>query len=233
MDLLKQVVAEWVLTNGASPKFQERVIESKDRWNIVEKDPMTVYRGQGHTIKGIKVTGDPTELVASKRPVLATSKSPESIARYAGGDCCIFEITLMPGTRYINVNDIVSGLPLEDEAALELMKTVRDRYNSEKEKGRSALPSNSRNTLLKVLHDRAFGADGVPAENEIMVYGLEGTLSEPEPIPDIAGKRAFRVVYTPPPPAGRGRTFRRKPKRMNKNGRRSARQSRHNRHRNP
>ena len=105
--MLKRVVVEWVLTNGKLPGFEDRVKQSYPEWNIVEK-PMLVYRAQGGSIT-YKPKGAPGPgfLVKGIRPILATSKVAPSTLRYANSECCIFAITLEPGTRYVDVNDLV------------------------------------------------------------------------------------------------------------------------------
>lgn len=241
MDLLKQVVAEWVLTNGKLPGFADRVQETLPLWSVLEK-PMVVYRAQGGSVTLPSGTSGPETLSIGVRPVIATSKNSHSILRYAGETCCIFEITLLPGTRYIDVSRTIK-FDADDGPALAVKNEVLERVLemcTPPGSGTWPTSSTSLSAVRLAILTRCAGRtikkteERIPPEMEIMVYGLEGSISAPLPIDrGIEGKKAFAVTYTPPPPAGRGRTFRRKAKRSNKNGRRSTRKSGHKRHRNP
>lgn len=237
-DSIKQVIAEWVLTNGRLPMFDNRVKDTLKYWSIVGSSGMIVYRAQGGFVRSPRNAPPPTELVAGIRPVLATSKSPTSIARYAGDSCCIFKIHLPPGTRYLDVNDFVTFINNEGERALAIKNTVLEKIHTLCPLGRTSWPhaSTSLSEMRQAILDRCFGRvkhdiygkniETILPENEIMVYAQEGTFSEPKPIVDIEGKKAFEVNYIPWK-GGRGRTFRRKPMRRSKNGDRLTRKSKH------
>lgn len=185
---------------------------------------MKVYRAQGHEIPGIPHTEDPSALVSGMRPVLATSKTPSSVLRYAGEKCCLFEIELGVGIRYIDVNSVA----ITDET----LAVIREMSSAVGVWPPANLP---RAVLRKIFEERTLGkitkaGKVTPPENEIMVDGTQGVFSPPAEFASMDGKTVYRVTYTLP--AGRGRTFRRKPKRSNKNGRRFTRKSKHHVRRN-
>jgi hypothetical protein len=236
-DAVKQVIAEWVLTNGRLPGFEGRVKETLPAWTKVGPAGLVVYRAQG----GFTSTGDASSLLAGYRPILATSTSPESVLRYAGGDCCFFEIHLAPGVLYLDVNARVT-FSTDQGPALGIKNTVLGAIcEMLPEDGtwptRSSVPSELRTAILKRCLGRTIKdmdghiAEYYPAENEIMVYGNGGTFSKPEEIASLYGKRTYRVTYSM---AGgtRGRTFRRNTRGRNKNGYGPARQPKSRRNRN-
>lgn len=217
MDAVQKLALEWVLLNGSLPGFDTRVQSSLSSWPKTDRE-LVVYRAQGHSIPSIPRVGDAETLVPDRRPVLATSLSPDSVVRYAGSECCIFQITLPVGTRYIDTAALLSNV--SDALLLE----VRDAAVAAGFKFPPAKigPTSLRNILAKRLS----------VEREIMVPG-NGTFSEPTPIEPIKGKKTVALAYIPTSGGGRGRTFRNKPKRMNKNGSRPTRKSqrgRRNRH---
>ena len=207
MDAVQKLALEWVLLNGTLPGFDARVQSTLSLWPKTDSD-LVVYRAQGHVIPGIPRVGDAQTLVSGLRPVMATSVSPSSVVRYAGSDCCMFQITLPAGTPYIDTNAVLSDV--SDALLLE----VRDAAASA---GMKFPPATiSPNSLRKIILKR------LVAEQEIMVPG-DGVLTDPVPTSPIEGKKAFTLTYGPK--KGRGRTFRSKALRRNKNGRRLARQS--------
>lgn len=239
---MKRVIAEWVLTNGKLPGFTERVVSSLPEWNTVGPSGMIVYRAQGNSFVS-KPVGSPAPnvLQSGLRPVIATSKDPSFIRRYAGEDCCIFKVNLAPGTRYIDVNSAVTFLTDTGDRALAIKNTILDEL-------RTLCPTEGRwptvNTPLanmrSAILDRCLGRtkykgypgeETIPPEHEVMVYGMNGTFSNPVDIGIINGIQMYEVRYTPTK-GGRGRTFRSKAMRRNKNGRRSTHQSRRVRNRN-
>ena len=161
----------------------------------------------------------------------------------------MFEIFLEPGTRILDVSEITSG-PLSENA----LRTFRARCDPEIVAWPN--PNTGTKYIESKLLDRCRGRtiyerlkkgeteravkEVVPPENEIMVYAVGGTFSGETPLGEIEGKEAKRVKFTPGPVGGRrtsrirrisrisrGRTFRSTSKRMNKNGRRLTRQSKH------
>lgn len=226
MNPLFPIVAEWVRTNGSDSGFEGRLVASRDQWSKVGPEGKIVYRGQGHSKTGILPVGDPATLVAGRRPVLATSESLASVIDYTGKDCCIFEIHLAKDTPYIDVNKVVSSVPApcksgegpgkETLATLaEICKTISD-----------VVPTQTRSGLWKTIKSRE-------NENEIMVYGIGGEFTNLVKLARTEGEpQKFTVNYSVPTTRGRGRTFRRKAKRSNKNGHRSTRKSKHDVRRN-
>jgi hypothetical protein len=244
-DQLKRVIAEWVLTNGNLPGFDDRVKQSLPLWKTVKKE-MVVYRAQGGAVT-LRPDGapDPSVLEAGYRSVLATSKQPYSIVRYAGESCCLFKITLKPGVRYLDVAEEVTFLTSDNAPALAIKNAVLKDIQSECPL-RGAWPTSA--TPLSVMREvflhRCLGREKkttteyIPAEQEIMVYGFDSTVTltaDAVEDPDLKrfGKQVIAVTYAPARPHGRGRTFRRKAMRRNKNGRGPPRQSRRRRHRDP
>ena len=218
---LKQVVLEWVVTNGSLPGFEERVQSSKSLWKVVGPEGMTVYRGQGHSIPGIPNHADPTTLLNGIRPIIATTKSRDIALRYIGNECCLFEIQVQPGIRYLNAketftfdsngekvtavsNEIIDNL-------LRIAESMPDTYWVKKAiregKGRDAV----RNIFKKRISE----------EDEILLDSTQGGFTV---TPHI-----FKAKYSL---RGRGRTFRRKALRRNKkDGHRLTRKSQNRRNR--
>jgi hypothetical protein len=230
-DPVKEVIAEWVLTNGSLPGFQQKVFDTHTSWDRIGPEGLTVYRGQGGKIEN--VSGElPSSLKIGVRPVLATSVSPASVVPYAGADCCIFRIKLLEGTRILGVKKTVTNA--EDAEALyikkDILTKVAKRCKPESWTGRWPNPSTPYGLLKEAVLNRC------AAEDEIMVYFMEGTVSDPVQASDtIEGKLVYDVTYTPSTKGGRrcGRTFRTKTLRRNKHGSRFTRQSKHrlrNRH---
>ena len=249
--LRDQVVVEWVLTNGKLPGFEARVVESRPAWHALEA-PMTVYRAQGGGVTMQAKGSDPAVLMPGVRPVLATSETKESAARYAGPTCCLFEIQLPAGTRVINVTEHLKSHPLSDE--------VLDKFRSLCVPGTVKWPNpkTGYEYIQKALLDRCEGRvildklkpgetvrkikEIVPPEDEIMVYAVGGSFGAAEDVGDKRGVIATKRVSFIPAPAGgrrrgsrsgRGRTFRRTSRRRDKNGGRPTRKSKHhvrNRH---
>jgi hypothetical protein len=241
MDELKGVVAEWILTNGKLPGFDDRLKATLPHWSVVERD-LIVYRGQGGVITPNVSTVHPTEILSDVRSVIATSSSPDSVIRYAGQDCCVYKITLKPGIRYIDVNKLISFIAPEGlgrrviSVKNTVLQDVLDRCPpTNKFPNPATTPQQARHALM----ERCFGRyrmtdDGiqlvVPPELEIMVDGTQGAFQNKKPVcPMIQETITYTIDYAPKS-AGRGRTLRRTSRRRDKNGRRPARKSK-NRHR--
>ncbi len=236
MDELKGVVAEWILTNGKLPGFDERLKATLPMWSVVEKD-MVVYRGQGGVITPNVSPVHHTEIVSDVRPVIATSSSPESVVRYAGQDCCIYAIKLKPGIRYIDVNRLISFIVPEGigkrvigikDAVLQDLLDRCPEPPTNKFPSAATTPGQARNALMQ----RCFGRhrvtpDGlevsVPPELEIMVDGTQGTFRNKKPICPMIHETITYTVEYGLKVGGRGRTLRRTSRRRNKNGRGFAR----------
>ena len=244
MEQKKYVVTEWVLTNGKLPAFIDRVRRSFPYWDVVGPSGMTVYRAHGSSIANHSNTTlpPPHSIVAGIRPVIATSKTLESVMRYAGAGCCIFKITLAPGTRYIDVNRLLTFYNQQGERALAVKNVILDNIREMcPSQGTWPTDKTSLYAMRQAILDRCLGRvkykgepreEIVPPENEIMVYGLNGVFSEPVQIEPIEGKTAYTTTFSPTAGGSRGRTFRRKAKRMNKNGGRPSRKSKHSLRRN-
>ena len=220
MDGLKQVIAEWVLRNGKVPGFADRVKASLPLWNKVGPKGMIVYRAQGGNVTQAVPGSSPNTIILGARPVLATSKTPGAITRYAGESCCIFEIYLAPGTRYIDVNAMVTFRDKDGNMALGIKNAVLEEVRKEcPEFGTFPTKDTTLPEMRKAILDRCNGrgkfigtldAEYIPAENEIMVYA-DGVLSDPAPIPKILNKDAYWYEFRPNVRGG-GKTIRRRRK---------------------
>lgn len=213
--LKKQVVLEWVVTNGSLPGFQERVEASKPFWKVVGPEGMNVYRGQGHSKPGIPSRGDSTTLTNGSRPIIATSKSMDVAKRYMGVDCCIFEIQVSSGIRYVDAKELftfdsydqtspkkeVTNVSNETiDKVLDIANRMNDSYWLKK----AIVAGNGRNAVRRVFLKRILG------EEEILLDGSQGGF--------VVTPHMFKAKYIG---KGRGRTFRSKALRRNKkNGRR-------------
>lgn len=235
---VKRVIAEWVLTNGRLPGFETRVKNTLPKWSIVGPDGMVVYRAQGR----IRSAGDPSLLVDGYRPVIATSKTSSAVIRYAAPSCCLFEIHLAPGVRYLDVSRSVIFSTQEGPALAiknDILSSICSSLSGEvKWPTPDTQPSEAREAMLKRCTGRMIKdidgkiIDYYPAEQEIMVCGIGGSFTGQTKIAPIHGVDAYQVNYSVKPSGGRrGRTLRNKTKRMNKNGRRPTRQSKNVRNR--
>ena len=230
--LVKRVVVEWVLTNGKLPGFASRVRESHTHWKVADT-PMVVYRAQGGDIT-YKPRGAPSPdvLVKGIRPVLATSKVAPSTLRYANERCCVFAITLQPGTRYLDVDTVIRGGI--DEAS---MMDIRSICPSEGTWPNSDTPIDKMIDAVKkrcegrTIYSGTDYEEIILPEHELMVYALDGDFSPTIPTgKKIAGRELFKVSYGPAV-RGRGRTFRTNTLRRSKNGYRPPRKSQNRRDR--
>jgi hypothetical protein len=223
-DSVKQVISEWVLTNGKLPGFEERAKASLPRWKVVGPGGMFVFRGQGGFIKGPAGSPPPSILASGVRPILATSLNPSSIVRYADKDCCMFKIKLLPGTRYLNVSGTISFTTADHTPALAVKNDVLEVIRSEcpgPEMGRFPSDNTPLWRMRKAILERCVGrykivepgkVEYIPPEEEVMVYAVGGSFSVPVKIEEgIEGKLAYTVNYNPAPPeGGRNRTVKRK-----------------------
>lgn len=203
-----------------------------------------VYRGQSGSVEskpGIpRVGSDATEIQTNfKRPISASKHLTATILRFSWpGPGRLFKIHVMPGVKYVSIPDLVDET-FNDLALFELgtaeggykMKTPAQLQGAFKD-----IVAKENEVLLKldgVKFKRPSGADETWKEAEIplkfeMGLGKDG---KPRKFHNDKGKYVTELditlyeTYLFPQTSGRGRTFRRKPKRMNKNGRRSARQS--------
>lgn len=211
MDDLKEVVTEWVLTNGKLPGFAERLTATLPKWSIVGPEGMVVFRGQGGD--RIQKSGDAqtNEIEPAVRPVLAASKTPYSVPKYTGKDCCVFKITLKPGIRYIDVNAL---LVFREPIGLgkrvlgvknSVIESILQRCNSSGPGWNSTTPPI---VARKAILERCIGnheimSDGrlnfkVLPENEIMIDGLQGVFLNKKPIcPMILEMVTYTVDYVP------------------------------------
>lgn len=156
IDPLKSLVFEWIITNGSFPGFSDRLNATKSQWKTVTED-ITVWRGQGHAKKNIPILGAPNVLKSDMRPVISTSKQRESVIEYAGDECCVFQITLKPGVKYIDTEAVVIADDEYEEIADELRtRAPADSWVKEK-------------TPRRVM--KAFFLKNLNKEHEIMVLG--------------------------------------------------------------
>jgi hypothetical protein len=207
MDAVKLLIFEWVITNGSLPGFAERLEATKPMWKTVEAD-MTVYRGQGHSKKGIPAVGavPPNVLKGDIRPIISTSKERASVLDYAGPDCCIFQIVLKPGVKYLDIEAMFGA----DDAYEDLADEVRKLAPAS---GSWVRPNTPRHVLT------SFFMKNLKKEHEVMVLG-GGTFTEPVSIGGTP--QGFEVSYSPKTAGRRVQTFRRTSK-SRSNGRRPAR----------
>jgi hypothetical protein len=224
---LKPIVLEWIVTNGSMIGFAERLEQTKKFWSVVGPEGMKVYRGQGHTKPGIPSVGDPEKLEDGLRPVIATSSSQESAIRYAGPKCCLFEIALDPGTRYIDVKNLFT---FPDKDTHKDVTAVSNATISEMAVHVAGMPPNY--WLQKAIKNgsiqgvvRSVFNTRVNSELEIMVDGSQGKFD----VTPVEHFKTFSARYTRK--GGRVPSLRRRTRRKNKNGRRSTYKSKDGRNR--
>ena len=105
-DTVQALVFEWVLTNGSLPGFADRVDATKHLWPETPEPQRIVWRGQGKVKPGIPQLAAPGSLRSDVRPVISTSEDKASALVFGGDDCCIYQIIVKPGVRYLNVEDV-------------------------------------------------------------------------------------------------------------------------------
>lgn len=218
---LKQVVVEWIVTNGSLPGFQERVNASKPYWKLVPPEGMTVYRGQGHSKPGIPPKGNPESLLSDVRPILATTKTVDVAKRYMGADCCLFEIQVAPGIRYVDAKELFTETGemvtnVSDETIEKILELAQQVENPKYWIKLAIAEGNGIGAVRKMFLKR------LNAEDEVLIDSTQGGFT--------VKPYMFKAQYTPK--GGRGRTFRTKALRRNKkNGYRPSRKSQNRRNR--
>lgn len=106
---VQALVFEWVLTNGSLPGFDDRVNATKHMWPKTPEPQRVVWRGQGKVKPGIPQLASPDSLRSDVRPVISTSEDKASAAVFGGEDCCLYQIVVKPGVRYLNVEKVGAG----------------------------------------------------------------------------------------------------------------------------
>ena len=106
---VQALVFEWVLTNGSLPGFADRVNTTKHLWPVTPEPHLIVWRGHGRVKPGIPQLAPPDSLRSDVRPVISTSEVKESAAVFGGDDCCLYQIVVKPGVRYLNIEKIGAG----------------------------------------------------------------------------------------------------------------------------
>jgi hypothetical protein len=179
-DTLKALVFEWVLTNGSLPGFADRVNATKHLWPKTPEPQRVVWRGQGKVKPGIPQLASPSSLRSDVRPVISTSEDKDSAAVFGGDDCCLYQIIVKPGVRYLNVEKVGAGyIPPH---VVEYVKSLIPPYR----KGFT-----SRNTSDMVLIS-AFKTR-INKEHEILLEG-GGTFTDPVSFGD-AKPKVFHTSY--------------------------------------
>lgn len=215
-DALKAVVAEWVLTNGQLPGYEDRLKATFSDWSVVGKAGMYVYRGQGGSI--VPKVGNTTIDVLKEgiRPVIATSKTYKSIERYTSKDCCLFIIYLAPGVRYIDVNKLITGVDKDNKPFLSVKNSVLDAILEncpEASKDNKFWPTKDvpASTARKVILERCLGRDFpaltqggqitrviIPPEHEVLLDGNQGVFERQTEVANsyfIPGIKTFTLQY--------------------------------------
>lgn len=221
---LKQVVLEWIVTNGSLPGFQDRVNLSKPSWKVVGPAGMLVYRGQGHSKPGIPSKGNSEVLLPDVRPILATTKTMDVAKQYMGNECCIFEIQVAPGIRYVDAKELFTFPDKETGAMVtnvsndtieKILELAQQIENPNYWMKTAVAEGNGVNAVRKLLLKR------LNVEDEILLDSSQGGF--------VVTPYIFKAKYIR---KGRGRTFRTKASRRNKkNGRRLTYQSQNGRNR--
>ena len=106
---VQALVFEWVLTNGSLPGFADRVNATKHLWPETPEPQRIVWRGQGRVKPGIPQLAAPNSLRSDVRPVISTSADKASAAVFGGEDCCLYQIVVKPGVRYLDVETVGAG----------------------------------------------------------------------------------------------------------------------------
>ena len=212
-------------------------------------EEFVVYRGQSGSAEskpGIpRIGSSPLEVQNLGQPISTSKYLTATILRYSWPKPGrLFKIHVKPGVKYVSIPDLVD-VSFDDLSLFELdlgeggykTKTPAQLRGTFKD-----IVAKENEVLLKLNNTEFKTAAGVPetwTEPEVplkfdMGLGKDG---KPRKFHNEEGKFVTQLditlyeTYLFPKPSGRGRTFRRKARRMNKNGRRSARQPCHRRHR--
>jgi hypothetical protein len=162
---VKQLVIEYILTNGTLPEFQERLELSKPFWKTAT-EPFIVYRGQGHEKAAFEKpqNTNKTNIKNAARPVISTSKNINSVLEFTDKQgCCIFEITVDPGIQFLDFTEI-TDITENDIAVFMAVKKQLD--PEDKIWPFAHLPLR---VLLSILNTRKV------KEEEVLLNGLQGT----------------------------------------------------------
>lgn len=173
------LVFEWVLTNGSLPGFADRVRETKHRWTKNESD-FTVWRGQGKAKRGIPQLADPSSLLSDVRPVISTTTNKESALVFGEKDCCLYQIVVKPGVRYLNIEEVGKGFisPTVVDYVRSLIPEYRTGFTSRKTPNMS---------LIKAFKTR------IAKEHEILIES-GGIFADPVSFSDSTPKQ-FHTSY--------------------------------------
>jgi hypothetical protein len=163
----KPFVLEYILTNGALSGFKERLETSKESWKTVTT-PFTVYRGQGHSKPGIPVPPNTVKnnIKNSARPVLSSTKDINNALQFTDKEsCCIFEITVQPGIRFLDFTEF------SDFTYNDVKEFMTNKEEIEKGTEYEIWPYSyiSPATLAKIANDRK------NKETEVLLDGNQGT----------------------------------------------------------
>jgi len=177
---VQALVFEWVLTNGSLPGFADRVNATKHLWPKTPEPQRIVWRGQGRVKPGIPRLAAPKTLRSDVRPVISTSEDKESAAVFGGDDCCIYQIVVKPGVRYLNIEKIGAGYipPRVVEYVKSLIPEDRKGFTSR------ATPNM---VLIKAFKER------IAKEHEILLEG-GGIFTEPVSFSESVPKE-FHTSY--------------------------------------
>jgi hypothetical protein len=91
------------------PGFADRVNATKHLWPETPEPHLIVWRGHGRVKPGIPQLAAPNSLRSDVRPVISTSEVKESAAVFGGDDCCLYQIVVKPGVRYLDVETVGAG----------------------------------------------------------------------------------------------------------------------------
>ena len=186
-----------------------------------------VYRGQSGSPAskpGIKRVGTVPHQISTEfgKPISTSRVLSKIVLGYAVPEGRVFKIHVMPGIRYVSIKDTV-GEKLADPALFQFL-------SDELQAGDNKYKTWSLNRLQGVFNDI------VNKEDEVLLdlSNAEFRNADDKPETWVGPLDTPYETYLVPKTAGgrRGRTFRRKAKRMNKNGHRPPRQSLRRRNRN-
>jgi hypothetical protein len=177
---VQALVFEWVLTNGSLPGFADRVNATKHLWSKTPEPQRIVWRGQGKVKPGIPRLAAPDSLRSDVRPVISTSEDKESAAVFGGDDCCLYQIVVKPGVRYLNVEEIGAGYIPDD--VVNYVKSLIPAYRNGFTSG-----TTSNMVLIKAFKKR------IAKEHEILLEG-GGIFTEPVSFSESVPKE-FHTSY--------------------------------------
>lgn len=197
---LETFIVEYVLTNGILKGFNRRLEQIKNQFSIADK-PFFVYRGQGHSKKGIPILGNtPFVLRTDIRSLISTTKDFNSSLAFTNSKnmkssiCCVFKINIFPGIQYLDLIEFINKINIDNIQKFKDIKLLEDPENLQ-------WPTNKmpNSRLLQICHERLLKENEILLLSNGVINAINETFEQSENNRDI---KVIEVEYTVPPAGG-------------------------------